>query len=52
MRRFEGLLRVNGGIYQIFSETFGKGSLQCIYMNMKDAFGITRLKFAQRRKST
>ena len=46
MKLFEGLLRANGGIYQIFSESFVKGLLQCVYMNMKYAFGITRLKFA------
>lgn len=46
MRLFKDLLRANGGIYQIFNETFVKDSLQDVYTNMKDAFGITRLKFA------
>lgn len=35
---------------RFFNETFVEGSVQCVDMNMKDAFGITRLTFAHRGK--
>lgn len=45
MRLFEDLLRPHGSVYQIFNKNFVKGSLQCVYTNMKDAFEIAVLKF-------
>lgn len=44
---YSGLMVV---FVRFFNETFVEGSVQCIDMNMKDAFGITRLTFAHREK--